>query len=62
MGQTDIQIGRKVKRLCQTMPLVVVLIGQFFREVIGRQDLKVAVIGRLLLHCYFRSVRTQTKD
>ena len=30
------------------MPLVVVLIGQFCRDVIGRQDLKVAAIGRLL--------------
>ena len=27
------------------MPLVMVLIGQFCREVIGHQDLKVAVIG-----------------
>ena len=27
------------------MPLVVILIGQFCREVISREDLKVAVIG-----------------
>ena len=41
------------------MPLV--LIRQFCREVIGRQDLKVEVIGRLLCYCYFRyslSVKT----
>ena len=30
------------------MPLVVVLIGQFCRDVIGCQNMKVAVIGRLL--------------
>ena len=29
------------------MPLVVVLIGQVSREVIGGQDFKVAAIGRL---------------
>ena len=34
------------------MPLVLVLIGQFCRDVIGGQNLKVAVIGRLLF-CYF---------
>ena len=37
------------------MPLVVVLIGQFCRDVIGRQNVKVAVIGQLFF-CYFRSV------
>ena len=31
------------------MPLVLVLIGQFCRDVIGRQNVKVVVIGRLLL-------------
>ena len=31
------------------MPLVLVLIGQFCRDVIGRQIVKVVVIGRLLL-------------
>ena len=30
------------------MPLVVVWIGQFYRYVIGPQNVKVAVIGRLL--------------
>ena len=29
--------------------LVFVLIGQFYRDVIGRQNVKVVVIGRLLL-------------
>ena len=38
------------------MPLVLVLIGQFCRDVIGRQNVKVAAIGRLLFCCYFRSV------
>ena len=37
------------------MPLVLVWIGQFCRDVIGRQNVKVAVIGRLLFcFCYFR--------
>ena len=31
------------------MPLVLVLIGQFCHDVIGRQNVKVVVIGRLLL-------------
>ena len=31
------------------MPLVLVLIGQFCYDVIGRQKKKVVVIGRLLL-------------
>ena len=31
------------------MPLVVVWIGQFCRDVIGRQNVKVVVIGQLLL-------------
>ena len=31
------------------MPLVVVLIGQFCCDGIGRQDLKVALIGRSVL-------------
>ena len=31
------------------MPLVLVLIGQFCRDVIGRQNVKVVVIGRLPL-------------
>ena len=31
------------------MSLVLVLIGQFCRDVIGRQNVKVIVIGRLLL-------------
>ena len=30
------------------MPLVLVWIGQFCRDVIGRQNMKVVVIGRLL--------------
>ena len=38
------------------MHLVVVWIGQFCRDVIGRQNVKVAVIGRLLFCFYFRSV------
>ena len=38
------------------MPLILVWIGQFCRDVIGRQNVKVVVIGRLLLCCYFRSV------
>ena len=38
------------------MSLVLVLIGQFCRDVIGRQNVKVVVIGRLLFCCYFRSV------
>ena len=33
------------------MPLVVVWIGQFCRDVIGHQNMKVAVIGRLLFYC-----------
>ena len=36
--------------------LVVVCIGQFCRGVIGRQNVKVAVIGCLLFYCYFSSV------
>ena len=31
------------------MSLVLVLIGQFCRDVIGHQNMKVVVIGRLLL-------------
>ena len=31
------------------MSLVLVLIGQFCRDVIGRQNVKVVVIGQLLL-------------
>ena len=31
--------------------LVVVWIGQFCRDVIGRQNMKVAVIGWLLFYC-----------
>ena len=38
------------------MPLVVVWIGQFCRDVIGRQNMKVAVTGQSLFCCYFRSV------
>ena len=34
------------------MPLVLVLIGQFYRDVIGRQNVKVVVISRLFC-CYF---------
>ena len=37
------------------MPLVVVWIGQFCRDVIGQQDLIVAAIGQLSSYCYFRS-------
>ena len=40
------------------MPLVVVWIGQFCRDVIVRQDVKVAVIGRLLFYCYFQTTDT----
>ena len=36
------------------MSLVLVLIGQFYRDVIGRQNVKVVVIGRWLFCCYFR--------
>ena len=32
------------------MPLVLVWIGQFCRDVIGRQNVKVVVIGRMLGH------------
>ena len=35
------------------MPLGLVWIGQFFRDVIGGQNVKVVVIGRLLFCCYF---------
>ena len=38
------------------IPLVVVWIGQFCRDVTGRQNVKVAVTGWLLFCCYFRSV------
>ena len=38
------------------MPLLVVLIGHFCRDVIGCQNGKVVVIGRLLIGCYFLSV------
>ena len=45
------------------VPLVVVLIGQFCRDVIDRQNLRVAVIGRFSVvllfrsaHCLLRSV------
>ena len=37
------------------MPLIVVLIGQFCHEVNVCQDVKVAVVGRLLFYCNFRS-------
>ena len=37
------------------MPLVFVWIGQFCRDVIGHQNVKVVVIGRLLFGCYFLS-------
>ena len=33
------------------MPLVLVWIGQFCGDVIGRQNVKVAVIGRLFISC-----------
>ena len=36
--------------------LVLVLIGQFCHDVIGHQNVKVVVIGRLLFCCYFQSV------
>ena len=38
------------------MSLVVDWIGQFCCDVIGRQNVKVAVIGQLLFCCYFLSV------
>ena len=38
------------------MPLVMVLIGQFCSDVIGYQNLKVAVIDPLLFYYYFWSV------
>ena len=34
------------------MPLVLVLIGQFCRDVIDRQNVKVVVIGQLLFCCF----------
>ena len=37
------------------MPLVVVYIGQFCPDMIGRRNMKVAVIGQLLFCCYYRS-------
>ena len=46
---------KSVSQMMVFMPLVVVLIGQFCRDVIGRQNVKVAVIGQLFF-CYFRSV------
>ena len=53
------QVNSQVKsrrRMMVFMHLVVVWIGQFCRDVIGRQNVKVAVIGRLLFCGYFRSV------
>ena len=42
------------------MPLVVVWTGLFCRDVIGRQNVKVAMIGRLF-SCYFRSLYCSLK-
>ena len=53
----------QVKSLCQMMvfmPLVLVLIGQFCRDVIGRQNVKVVVIGRLFLLLF--SIRLLSAD
>ena len=36
------------RQMMVIMPLVFVWIGQFCRDVIGRQNVKVVVIGRLL--------------
>ena len=52
-NQSQVKSRRQMMVL---MSLVLVLIGQFCRDVIGRQNVKVVVIGRLLFCCYFRSV------
>ena len=39
------------------MPLVVVWIDQFCCDVIGHQNMKIAVIGQLLFCCYFLWLR-----
>ena len=46
---------KSVSQMMVFMPLVVVLISQFCRDVIGCQNVKVAVIGQLFF-CYFQSV------
>ena len=38
------------------MPLVLVWIGLVCQDMIGRQNIKVAMTGRLLFYCYFQSV------
>ena len=43
--QSQVKSGRQIMVF---MPLVLVWIGQFCRDVIGRQNMKVVVIGRLL--------------
>ena len=42
-----------LRQMMVFMPLVVILIGQLCREMIDGQDLKVAVIGRLLFIATF---------
>ena len=50
----DYLSGSHRRQMMVFMPLVVVWIGQFCRDMIGRQNVKVVVIGRLLFCCYFR--------
>ena len=44
---------KSCRQMMVFMSLVLVLIGQFCRDVIGRQNVKVVVIGRLLLLSFF---------
>ena len=47
---------KSCRQMMVFMPLVMVWIGQFWCDVIGCQNVKVAVIGQLLFCCYFWSV------
>ena len=53
-SQSQSQV-KSVSQMMVFIPLVVVLIGQFCRDVIGRENVKVSVIGQLFF-CYFPSV------
>ena len=46
---SHLQSQVKSRQMMVFMSLILVLIGQFCRGVIGRQNVKVVVIGRLLL-------------
>ena len=52
--QSQVKSRRQI--MVFNMLLVLVWTGTFCRHVIGRQNVKVVVIGRLLFGCYFRSV------